>query len=178
MGLAAGCVTAPAAVPTAGGTPAPSAPAARGAASSLPDFELGSVDGDRVRLSDYLGRSVVVMSFWDTWCEPCKTELPHLDRMYRAHKDAGLVVLAISMDDPTSVALVAPYVRESGFAIPVLLDTSGQATNLYNVHKNAPYTVVIDRTGRIARESAGFEPGSEKLLEEQLVKLLTVEKTP
>src|SRR4051812_48741055 len=74
-----------------------------GSASRLPDFELSAVDGETVRLSDHVGREVVLLSFWDTWCEPCKTELPHLDRIYRAHKGEGFVVLAIAMDDPSTV---------------------------------------------------------------------------
>lgn len=142
------------------------------AASRLPDFELNSVEGDSVRLSDHLGREVVLLAFWDTWCEPCKTELPHLDRIYRAHKDQGLAVFAISMDDPSTAMLVAPYVHEHGFAFGVLLDPNGRAANLYNTHKSAPYTVIIGRDGTIASETSGFEPGSAKLLEDRIEQLL------
>jgi peroxiredoxin len=165
------CATTPSATPS-------TVPSAGSRASSrLPDFELNTVDGDSTRLSDHVGREVVILSFWDTWCEPCKTELPHLDRIYRAHKNEGLIVLAIAMDDPSTVMQVAPYVRESGFAFPVLLDPSSKAANLYNTHKSAPYTVVIARDGTIASEASGFEPGAEKLLEARLVKLLAA-KTP
>lgn len=143
-----------------------------GIASGLPDFELSTLEGDRVRLSDYVGKGVVVLAFWDTWCEPCKTELPHLDRMYRAHKDKGLVVLAISMDDPATAMQVGPYVHESGYAFTVLLDPNGEASSLYNTHKSAPYTVIIGRDGKIAYEALGFEPAAAKPLEERLVKLL------
>jgi peroxiredoxin len=157
---------------TACATSTGGAPALSATKAGLPDFELPTVDGDAFRLSDHLGKSVIVMAFWDTWCEPCKSELPHLNDIYRAHKDQGLLVLAISMDDPTTTAQVAPYVKRSGYTFPVLLDRSTQAANLYNIHKSAPYTVVIDRNGHIASEKAGFEPGSEKNLEAELVKLL------
>jgi len=141
-------------------------------ASGLPDFELNTVEGDTLRLSDHVGKEVLVLAFWDTWCEPCKTELPHLDRMYRAHKDKGLLVLAISMDDPSTAMQVAPYVHESGFAFPVLLDPSSKAANLYNTHKTAPYTVIIGRDGKIAQEGSGFEPAAAKPMEERIEKLL------
>jgi len=141
-------------------------------ASNLPDFELSAVDGDVVRLSDHVGKEVIVLSFWDTWCEPCKMEMPHLERIYRAHKDEGLLVLSIAMDDPTTVAQVAPFVRENHFSFPVLLDPNSSASNLYNTHKSAPYTVVIGRDGTIASEASGYSPGAEKLLEEHIVKLL------
>jgi peroxiredoxin len=148
------------------------APAPNAAASRLPDFELSSVEGDTMRLSEHLGRDVVLLAFWDTWCEPCKTELPHLDRIYRAHKDKGFKVFAISMDDPSTAGLVAPYVHEQGFAFDVLLDPNGRASNLYNTHKSAPYTVIIGRDGAIASETTGFEPSAAKALEEQIEKLL------
>jgi len=141
--------------------------------SALPDFELNTVDGDTARLSDHLGKDVVLMAFWDTWCEPCKTELPHLDRIYRSKKDQGFVVFAISMDDPSTAMQVAPYVHESGFTFPVLLDPHGKASNLYNTHKSAPYTVLIGRDGAIAQEGAGFDPASVKPMEERIEKLLT-----
>jgi peroxiredoxin len=138
----------------------------------LPDFELQSVEGDSVRLSEHLGREVVLLAFWDTWCEPCKAELPHLDRIYRAHKDEGFTVFAIAMDDPSTAMMVAPYAHEKGFAFDVLLDSSGRAANLYNTHKTAPYTVIISRDGTIASQTTGFEPASVKKLEEQIEKLL------
>ncbi len=143
--------------------------------SRLPDFELNTVEGDTARLSEHVGRDVVLLAFWDTWCEPCKTELPHLDRIFRSHKDKGFVVFAIAMDDPSTAMNVAPYVHEAGFAFPVLLDPSSKAANLYNTHKSAPYTVLIGRDGVIAHEATGFEPGSEKLLEERIEKLLAAQ---
>ena len=142
-------------------------------ASGLPDFELNSVAGDTVRLSEYLGRDVILMAFWATWCEPCKSELPHLDQLYRAHKDQGFVVFAISMDDPATAMQVAPYAHEAGFAFPVLLDPNSKAANLYNTHKSAPYTVIIARDGTIANETSGFDPSSVKPLEDRIEKLLT-----
>jgi peroxiredoxin len=155
---------------TSGGqTSAPDAPRV---ASALPDFELNTVDGDSARLSDHLGKDVVLLAFWDTWCEPCKTELPHLDRIYKAKKDQGFVVFAISMDDPSTAMQVAPYVHESGFSFPVLLDPNSKASNLYNTHKSAPYTVLIARDGTIAQEGAGFDPATVKPMEERIEKLL------
>ena len=162
----AGCATA--------GTP----PGGSAETHALPDFTLNTVDGDTVHLSDYLGKDVVVLSFWATWCEPCKTELPHLQEIYARHKDQGLVVLAIAMDDPSTVSQILPFVKRSGFTFPVLVDSETKAANLYNRQKNAPYTVVIDRTGKIRSEGAGYEPGAEKALEEQLVTLLATPPKP
>ena len=164
LALCAGCATSGSTGPVAGSTPA--------SATALPDFALNSVDGETVRLSDYLGKNVIVLSFWATWCEPCKTELPHLQELYAKHKDQGLTVLALAMDDPTTMSQVAPFAHRSGFTFPVLLDSETKAAALYNRQKNAPYTVVIDRAGHIHSEKAGYEPGAEKVLEAELETLL------
>ncbi|MBX7116343.1 MAG: TlpA family protein disulfide reductase [Myxococcaceae bacterium] len=153
-------------------TTSSSSPAARGT-SGLPDFQLNAVGGDTVRLSEHLAKKdVVVLAFWETWCEPCKAELPHLQRIYEANKDKGFVVLAISMDDPATAMQVAPYVNEVGFTFPVLLDPDGQASGLYNTNKTAPYTVFIGRDGKIASESTGFEPAAAKVVQERIEKLI------
>jgi len=148
------------------------------ASHALPDFTLNSVEGDTVHLSDYLGKDVVVLSFWATWCEPCKTELPHLQEIYARHKAQGLQVLAIAMDDPSTVSQILPFVKRSGFTFPVLVDSETKAANLYNRQKNAPYTVVISRDGKIVSEGAGYEPGAEKALEQELVSLLETPAKP
>lgn len=144
----------------------------------VPDFELLTVDGDKARLSDSVGKGVVLLSFWDTWCEPCKAELPQLEKLFQKHHGAGLTVLSVAMDDATTVAAVAPYVKRSGFTFPVLLDTAGAAANLFNPNKTAPYTVLIDRAGAVAHEKAGYEPGEEVALEEKIVALLAKGATP
>ncbi len=152
------------------------APPSSVSTSRVPDFELPTVDGDRVRLSDAVGKGVVVLAFWDTWCEPCKTEMGQLDRIYKARKAQGLTLLAIAMDDSTTVAQVAPYVKRKALSYPVLLDTASTAANLFNPTKTAPYTVVIDRSGKVVSEHAGYEPGEEVTLEQTIVTLLGGER--
>ena len=62
-----------------------------------PDFELTLIDGSNVRMHDPRGQ-VVVLSYWATWCAPCRTELPILDGYYRVRRDAGLRVFAIATE--------------------------------------------------------------------------------
>jgi peroxiredoxin len=173
--LLAGCTT-----PTAAG-PGGEQPLTAGQAqahSSLPDFELRSIDGETVHLRDLLGKQVVVLSFWATWCEPCKAELPQLQKIYEAHHKEGLEILSVSMDDASSTANVAPYVKRNGIQFPVLLDPDTRAASLYNPHKSAPYTVVIGRDGKIVSEKSGYEPGAEATLEAELVTLLKAPAAP
>lgn len=146
--------------------------AKKSGAATLPDFTLETIDGERFTLSDHVGKDVIVMSFWATWCGPCKMELPHLDELYNAEKDKGLMIVALAMDEPTTVAEVAPTAQRLGLTMPVALDTNQRAVALYNRSRNAPMTVVIDRQGRIVHQAAGYNPGDEVKLAEAVKKLL------
>jgi len=136
------------------------------------DFSLRDMNGKTVRLSDHLGKDVVVMSFWATWCAPCVAELPHLEKMYQAHRAKGFVVLAISMDGPETVAEVEPTARRLGLTFPVLFDSETRAVASHNPHRDAPFTVVIDRGGKMVTSKPGYSPGDEVELEKQVVALL------
>lgn len=138
----------------------------------LPDFRLTTIDGERFALSDHVGKDVIVISFWATWCVPCLAELPHLSSLYQREKDKGLVVVAVSMDEPSTQAEVAPTARRLGLVMPVVIDDEQRAVRLYNKARNAPMTVVIDRAGRIVRAQAGYTPGDEEKLEAEVLDLL------
>ncbi len=159
-------------------------PVSEGAAESAPparqlgDFSLKDVDNRPHALSDYLGEKVVVMSFFAMWCEPCKKELAHLDPIYRAHRDKGLIMLAISMDEPETQGEVRPFAKQRDFAFPVLLDTEGTATGLFNPRRDAPYNLIIDKSRTIVWSKAGYTPGDERLLETAILEALGTRTTP
>ena len=133
-----------------------------------PDFLLDAVDGGRFRLADHRGKSVVVLDFWATWCDPCKLELPHLVALYETHRDRGLVVAAISIDGPESVARVRGEARQLGLPFPVLLDQESRVVALYNPRRSAPFTTVIGRAGHIVNGHEGYTPGDEATLAREI----------
>ncbi len=153
LGALCGCATGQAAGP------------ATASASGLPDFELTDTDGTPVRLSSYLGKDVVYLDFWASWCGPCQLELPQLEALDEKYGSKGFVVLGVAMDDPTTVGAVAPVARKAGITFPVLLDSQSRAGALYNSGHSAPYGVLIDRTGRIVEQRGGYTPGDERALE-------------
>lgn len=155
-----------------GSSEKPAADSAKTSDAKLPDFSLETIDGGTFTLSEHVGRDVIVMSFWATWCNPCMAELPHLDALYQEEKESGLVIVAVSMDEPTTQAEVAPTAHRLGLTMPVALDTDQQALSLYNPKRAAPMTVVIDRKGQIVRASAGYQPGDEVALAEEVRALL------
>jgi peroxiredoxin len=137
------------------------------------DFTLRDIDGKSVSLSGHADK-VVVMSFWATWCGPCKEEMPHLQKMYTEKKDEGFVVLSISTDDARSASRVKPFIKKNGYTFPVLLDRDSSVIGTWNPSKTLPYTVVLDRKHEVAKQSAGYNPGDEKELETLVTELLGV----
>ena len=155
--LLAGCATA------GGGA------AGRGRAA---DFALRDVDGRTVRLSDYLGKEVILINFWATWCAPCAGELPHLERIYESYRERGFVVLSVAMDGPESVAEVGPQARRYGLRFPVLLDEETRVVGAYNPKRAAPFSVLIGRDGAVASTKEGYSAGDEVELEKLIAQLL------
>jgi peroxiredoxin len=132
------------------------------------DFTLTDVEGKSVSLSQYLGKNVVVIDFWATWCKPCVAELGELEKLYEEKKDRGLVVLAISLDGPETEAQVAPFVKNKGLTFPVMVDSETRVASLYNPRRTAPFTILIDKNGKIVKQSETFNPGDEKKLAEDV----------
>jgi peroxiredoxin len=149
--------------------------AAGGARSQQPtrsDFALRDTTGRTVRLSDYLGKQVVLLNFWATWCTPCAAELPQLNKIYRAHKKRGFVVLSIAMDGPETAADVGSVVRRHGLEFPVLLDEETRVVGMYNPKRAAPFNVLIARDTTIAKSHEGYVAGDEIVMEADIVALL------
>ena len=141
------------------------------AAEPALDFTLRDINGEAVTLSSLKGK-VVILSFWATWCGPCKEEMPHLQKMYTELKGQGLVVLSISIDDARTASQVKPWIMSKGYNFPVLLDKASEAVVKYNPGKTVPYTVVIGRDHQIVERHAGFTPGDEVKLKEKILGLL------
>ena len=145
-----------------------SAPPSHELVSAPADFELDTLDGGSVRLSDYLGHKVVLIDFWATYCDPCLTAMPHLDELYRKYRDQGFVVLGVSIDGPDSVAQVKTEVAKMGISFPILLDQETRVVSLYNPRTSAPYSVLIGRDGRVLSKKEGYTTGDATALERDI----------
>ncbi|MGA3122003.1 MAG: TlpA disulfide reductase family protein [Polyangiaceae bacterium] len=144
--------------------PSPDLSPDRSTATSAPDFSASELAGKPFHLRDHIGKEVIVLDFWATYCEPCKSEFPHLRSMYKKDRDRGLLVVGVSMDGPETAADVSAFVRRFELDFPVVLDEDSRIARLYNPKKSMPLSVIIDRTGRIAVVREGFSPGDEKLV--------------
>jgi peroxiredoxin len=134
--------------------------------AEAPDFVLKSSSGKNLRLSEYRGQ-VVMLSFWATWCGDCRAQLAELGAMRDRYQDAGIELLAVSLDQS---ARQADEVT-AGASYPVLHDAAGEVGRLYDVTK-MPVVVLIDRGGVVREVFEGFRRGNEAQYLERVQALL------
>lgn len=118
------------------------------------DFSLEALDGGKVSLSSFKGK-VVLLSFWATWCGPCKQEMPAMQTLYKQLRDKGFEVVAVDMmeDKPT----VAKFVKTAGYTFPVLLDSTGEVGGGTYGARAIPTNFVVDKGGRLVGRKIGIE---------------------
>jgi len=145
---------------------------ATASAGSPPDFRLKDLDGNWFRLSDHTGDKVIYITFWATWCNPCRRELPHLQKMYDELVDQGFLVVAVNTDPASNRSKIKPYVKRRKFTFPFVLDPDNNVHDTYNPTRELPYAVLIDAQGNLHRTYAGYRTGDEVRLREEVLKML------
>jgi thiol-disulfide isomerase/thioredoxin len=122
---------------------------------AAPEIELPILEGGRVvKLSALRGHPVVV-TFWGTWCPPCRTEFPELVTAYRKYRESGLEVLAVNQfDQEFGKAEVKAFVKEFSVDFTVVLDERGKSRRSFRLI-GLPTTVFIDKAGIIQRVNWG-----------------------
>jgi peroxiredoxin len=134
-----------------------------------PDFELGTLTGETIKLSDLRGQAVLV-NLWATWCPPCRAEMQTIETVYKEYKDRGFTVLAVNMTYQDNPSAVLPFVNEQGLTFPILLDRTGEMSKAYQL-KSLPSSFFIDREGVIEEVVIGG-PMAEALLRTRIEKIL------
>ena len=116
-----------------------------------PDFTLNDLDGKAVSLSDFRGK-VVLISFWASWCGPCRVEIPHMIKVYDELRDQGFEILAVNLREDSG--RVRAFVSEYDMRFPILLDPQGKVGGAYFV-RGIPTSVFVDREGIITAVHTG-----------------------
>ncbi|WP_044896472.1 thiol-disulfide oxidoreductase ResA [Bacillus alveayuensis] len=119
--------------------------------SAAPDFVLNDLNGKTFQLSNYDGKGVF-LNFWGTWCEPCKREMPYIERQYQYYKNHGVEVLAINVGE--SNIAVENFKDQYGLTFPILLDKKMEVLNAYGVDP-LPTTFLIDKDGKVVKIITG-----------------------
>ena len=146
-------------------------------------FSISSFSQDRnlpsVKVKDLKGKLVniqklsnddnpIVISFWATWCKPCKKELNTIAEVYEDwQEETGVKLVAVSIDDSRSASKVKPYVNASGWEYEVLIDSNRDLARALGV-STVPHTFLLNGEGKIVWEHKGYIPGDEEELYEQI----------
>lgn len=117
-----------------------------------PEFTLPDVDGRERALSDYKGK-LVLLNFWATWCEPCRDEMPAMERLWKEYKAKGLVVVAVA-GDKGNIHKVGEFCKMREVSFPVLLDPSGDVKSAYGATM-FPTSFLIGKDGAIKGKIVG-----------------------
>lgn len=144
------------------------------AQNTLPDVDAKTLDGQTVNLLEAYGGSsgkITVISFWATWCSPCKKELDAIMDFYPDwQEDYNVEVVAITIDDQRSLAKVGPIVQTKGWDYTILHGDEQVMRNAFNF-ATIPQTFVVDQEGNIVYTHNGYVPGDEDELDDKLAKL-------
>lgn len=127
------------------------------------------LDGREVQVHAAQG-DVRVVDFWATWCDPCRDQLPFLDRLSLAYASQGLRVYAVSFDEDR--AALEQFLDDQPVSFPVLWDKGGAALSERLEVTRLPTTLLLDRAGRVREVHLGFDPSEARRLEDAVRALL------
>ena len=139
---------------------------------TLPSVDVKTLDGSSINITtlENNGKPIVI-SFWATWCKPCKKELNTIAEVYEDWQDeTGVKLVAISIDDTRSMAKVAPYVNASDWDYEVYLDPNGDLKRAMGV-STVPHTFLLNSKKEIVWQHKGYIDGDEEELLEQIEKI-------
>jgi peroxiredoxin len=145
--------------PTPGSLPASDAIRLLDVGAVAPDFSVKDAEGAPFRFADEKGKKTVLLFFWSIFCEPCRFDMPALQKMHVQHKDSGLEVVAVAVDGKALTGSVLGFVKQEGYTFKVLVDELDsremfKAADSYGV-AGVPAYYLVDRAGKIALSRAG-----------------------
>ena len=122
------------------------------------DFTLETIEGKQVSLSDYKGK-IVFLNFWATWCPPCRSEMPSMEKLYQKFKDKDFIMLAVNLQEKSEQ--VSKFMKDNKLNFPALID-KGEVGSKYSV-SSIPTTFFVDKHGRMIGHAVGSRDwGSEE----------------
>lgn len=133
-----------------------------------PEIALPDKSGKTVKLSDFRGQ-VVMVNFWASWCQPCRTEMPLIEKIYQRYKKLGVTVLGVNVDEDPKKGM--KMLKETPVSFPVVYDSKNTVIEKYKVQA-MPSTYMVDAKGNIREVHRGYKAGDEKDYENYIRKLL------
>lgn len=139
---------------------------------TLPDVTIKTLDGKSVKIRDYADNGkITILSFWATWCSPCKRELDAISELYPDWIEAyDVELIAITTDNARALSKVKPMIAQKGWEFEILSDSKQELQRALNFQA-IPQTFVINQAGEIISQHEGYTPGDEYELEDKIKKL-------
>ena len=138
----------------------------------VPSVQLMDMDGKLVNTAELGFKGPVIISFWATWCSPCKRELNTIHELYTDWQtETGVNLVAVTIDDEKTKSGVPLIVDGKGWEYLVLYDVNSDFKRAMGVN-NPPHTFLINTEGEIVYSHNGFAPGDEEKLYQELLKLV------
>lgn len=130
---------------------------------SLPGTQIKDVaTGKKVAFNEaFTPGKVTVVSFWATWCVPCKKEIKNVrDKLPGWRQEADFDFLTVSIDESRAEGLVRSYAKAQGWDFPYFIDPNSDLKRSLNF-QNVPFTIIVDKTGKVVFQHSGYEEGGE-----------------
>ncbi len=139
---------------------------------NLPNVKVKTLKGDAFNISEIDNDGgPIVISFWATWCKPCKKELNNIAEVYEDWQDeTGVKLVAVSIDDSRSMAKVAPYVNSTDWHYEVYLDPNSDLKRAMGV-STVPHTFLLNEKKEIVWQHRGYVEGDEEKLYEKILEM-------
>lgn len=132
------------------------------------DFELQTLDGKRIHLTDLKGKKVL-LNFWASWCGPCEKEMPHMQKVYEKMKGENVEIVAVNVtSSEINEKVVHDFVKKHGLTFPIPMDVKGEVSFLYEA-VSIPTSYFLDTDGVIRHKKVG--PMDEKYMIDQFERL-------
>ena len=138
----------------------------------LPSVNVGTLDGNSINIKEIENDgNPIVISFWATWCKPCKKELNNISEIYEEWQDeTNVKLVAISIDDSRSMSKVGPYINASDWEYDIFLDPNGELKRAMGV-STVPHTFLLNGKKEIVWQHRGYVDGDEDKLFSEIKKL-------
>jgi peroxiredoxin len=141
----------------------------------VPGFITSTLDGKRVALKDYFekqGKKAIVLSFFATWCQPCKEDLKYLQTVQDQHGSQGLQVLGVLTQDSAKESEVRVFLQKLGVNLPILMDQDGIIGKRYSLI-GLPCNFMIDKEGILRAKYLGYGEDVKREFEKRLIEFLS-----
>ena len=138
----------------------------------IPDVNIKTLDGSIINSSEFdNGDYPIIISFWATWCKPCKQELENIHEVYEDWQDeTGVKLIAISLDDGRNTSKIKPLVNTMGWDYEVYQDSNREFATKMGVNP-IPHTFLLDKDKKIIWEHVTYSDGDEDELYEKIIEI-------